>query len=86
MAWILEHKPAREEWSKTFETKELAVAELRAHICSDCMKGDILICDSGTDGGLRREHLCNAPDPNSAYDLLSTPCGCEYDLNEEATA
>lgn len=82
MTWILEHCPANEEWSKTFSTKEAAIAELRKHICACCMAGEIEIMDSKSDGGSFRERLCDPPDPASAYDLLSTPCGCEYELSE----
>jgi hypothetical protein len=86
MTWTLEHCPANEEWSKTFSTKEEAVAELLKHICSCCMSGMIDIVDSKSESGLTRERLCDPPDPTSAYDLLSTPCGCEYDLSEDEAA
>ena len=78
--WIVEHCPAGEEWTKEFATKPDATACLLAHICDDCLKGEIVVVDSTADGGFRREKLCDAPDPQSASDLLGTPCGCEYEL------
>lgn len=66
--WLLEHCPAGEEWEKRFATEEEAVVELRKHICGSCMAGD-------------EDQI--APNPNSASDLLGTPCGCEYHLYDE---
>lgn len=84
--WVVEHCPAGEEWKKEFTTEAEAVACLLAHICADCLKGDILVVDSTAENGLRREKLCDAPDQSSARDLLSTPCGCEYELYENRFA
>jgi hypothetical protein len=80
MPWTLEHCPANEEWSKTFQTEAEAIAELRKHICESCMTGRFEYVDSSEERGFGVEQR-KAPDPNSAYDLLSTPCGCEYELS-----
>ncbi len=82
MPWLLEHHPAREEWEKTFASEAEAVAGLRKHVCSDCMKGEIVCVDSASPTGFRRDKLCDPPDPTSARDLLGTPCGTEYSLRE----
>ena len=82
--WVLEHCPAGEEWKKAFSTEAEAVAELAKHICSTCMAGEIAIVDTGQPNCQRIERLCDKPDPASACDLLSTPCGCEYELYDES--
>jgi hypothetical protein len=82
VSWILEHCPANEEWSKTFATEVEAVAELRKHICQECLDGRLGYVDSSAEGGIAYEER-KKPDPTSAYDLLSTPCGCEYELTEQ---
>lgn len=80
MPWILEHYPAREEWTKKFATEAEAVAELRSHICESCMTGCFGCADpKECDGFCDRD---SPPDPQSASDLLSTPCGCEYGLRQ----
>lgn len=82
MAWVLEHCPANEEWTKRFDTKVEAVAELFQHICSECLTGEIKYVDPDEPSGFGIEKR-KKPDPASARDLLSTPCGCEYELYEE---
>lgn len=81
MPWTLEHCPANEEWSKTFESEQEAIAELRKHICDSCMTGKFEYVDTEQQGGLGVEFR-DVPNPYNAYDLLSTPCGCEYELSE----
>lgn len=78
--WILEHVPANEEWSKSFHTEAEAVAELFKHLCSDCKEGRLGYVDTSVDGGLAYEER-RKPDPASMRDLLSTPCGCEYEIS-----
>lgn len=80
--WELE-KCSMPEWTKQFSTEADAVAELRAHICGDCMSGRHGYVDSQVPGGIAYETV-EPPDPNSARDLLSTPCGCEYHINPPA--
>lgn len=82
MVWILEHSPANEEWKKRFPTEAEAVVELRKHICGECLAGKWSYVDSRQPDGVGYEQR-PAPDPTSAKDLLSTPCGCEYELYEE---
>jgi len=82
MSWIVEHLPARDEWTKKFDHSSDAVAELRSHICSDCLQGIQGFVDPSAPGGIRYEQRL-VPDVHSAADLLSTPCGMEFDLYEE---
>jgi hypothetical protein len=79
MPWTLEHMPAREEWEKVFKTKKEAVAELRNHICLDCMGGIERYVSSQSPSGFGVRKRAK-PNPESAKDLLSTSCGCEYSL------
>lgn len=86
MPWILEHYPAREEWEKSFASKAEAVAELAKHICGSCKRGcwgcaDEDQCDRGCEKNTNK-----VPKLDSARDLLSTPCGCEYGLHYERKA
>ncbi len=67
-------------WEKAFATREDATAKLRRHICSSCMAGSREYVQLG--GGVSVEDVEPAPDPNDADALLSTPCGCEYYLEE----
>jgi hypothetical protein len=61
-------------WEKEFPTLDEAVTELRAHICELCWAGG-----SGDP---------EPPPPRDCRDpvaLLSTPCGCEYDLEPSSS-
>lgn len=80
--WLLEHYPAGEDWEKSFDTEAEALEELRKHICQECMTGKLVYVDSSLPNGVGEEQR-PVPNPESAYDLLSTPCGCEYGLTEE---
>ena len=75
--WILEHCPAGSEWTKTFATEREALHELWLHLCEECLTGKY--CVVGSDEIEERE----PPQPDSAVDLLSTPCGCEFHLYYE---
>lgn len=85
MTWVLDHLPARDEWEKRFEKKDDAVAELRTHICEDCLQGRLGYVDSSAPGGVEYEQKM-VPDAHSATDLLATPCGMEFNLYEESAA
>jgi len=83
MPWILQHAPAGEEWEKRFPTKKAAVEELQKHICPECMSGEMKYVDSSQPGCFGIEKR-KPPRADNARDLLSTPCGCEYELEEVA--
>ena len=77
MTWML-MKCSAPGWDKEFPTKDEAIDELRKHVCGDCLRGspgfldDIV--DVETDGSVIECRDASA--------LLSTPCGCEFDLEE----
>lgn len=94
MPWVLDHLPASEEWEKRFATEAEAVAELAKHVCGMCLKGCLGVpeCTSIDENGIVRPAdggpcRCGGKpvDVTSARELLSTPCGCEYDLYEETS-
>lgn len=83
--WILDKMSLPNDWEKKFETEEEAVTELRKYICSDCLNGIDGIVDISVPGSIRFEKTPNGPpNPHSASDLLSTPCGCEFHIYDEA--
>jgi hypothetical protein len=63
-------------WEKEFPDLPSAVIELRSHICRGCLAGnpenDEPALDYEVDGVKVECH--------DAIELLSTPCGCEYNL------
>ena len=82
MAWLLLHYPAGEEWEKRFETEDEARQELLKHICSACLAGGEW---EGMDENGITLGIINAERPlnqNDISDLLGSPCGCEYGLEE----
>lgn len=61
-------------WTKDFSSVEEARLELLNHICSDCRVGrDVIV-------GVGEVWSDEPPDVSNIRDLLSTPCGCEFDL------
>lgn len=56
-------------WEKPFDTLDEAITELRARICRLCWQGEAGDPEGPPDADCR--------DP---YVLLSTPCGCEYEI------
>jgi hypothetical protein len=74
------HKCSSPGWEKDFETMAAAIDELRTHICSDCLSGSPGFLDDVVDVGLdgRVFECCDESV------LLSTPCGCEYEIEEIA--
>lgn len=67
------HKRSAPGWSKGFETEDDARAKLLSHVCEDCLKGELALV------GHDDKHTFPAPDKNSIFDLLGTPCGCEFE-------
>lgn len=63
-------------WRKRFATPGEALTELRLHVCDSCFAG------GEYDLGNGEVHKEPAPNPDSLYDLLGTPCGCEFDVYE----
>lgn len=70
--YILE-KLSNTGWEKKYETKEEAVEELRKWICKGCIEGDPSLPDI----------FPPVEDESDAGELLSTSCGCEFDLYKE---
>lgn len=68
-------------WDMDFATEADAVTELRKHICADCLAGSRgwlnEVVDQVVDGLL--------VECRDAATLLSTPCGCEYGIEELVT-
>ena len=63
-------------WERDFFTEDGARKELFKRICSMCQRGDEFVSDDG-----EVLHKDAPVDKNSSiYDLLATPCGCEYDF------
>jgi hypothetical protein len=56
-------------WTKTFPNERALIVELKDYICGTCMRGDEWPEDEP-----------HPPDPWSLRDLLSTSCGCEFDV------
>lgn len=61
-------------WEKDFDSEEEARDELYNYVCHMCRQGDEMV-EYGWD-----------PNPidekSSLEDMLSTPCGCEFDVEE----
>lgn len=75
--WILS-KVSTPDWDKTFLSEQDAIAELKKHICGECMSGKLGYVDSSVLGDVAYEQF-EKPD-GSLASLLSTPCGLEYDI------
>ena len=82
MPYTLIHYPASEEWDKTFDTEEEARVELLKHICSACLAGGEW--EDFDENGVTRGIISidQPPNPNDIGELLGTPCGCEYGVEE----
>lgn len=70
-------------WKKEFSTIEEARKELLSHICFACLVGGEWddIDENGFTTGVTITDT--PPNQNDIYELLSTPCGCEYWLEED---
>ena len=67
-------------WDMDFATEGEAVTELRKHICGDCLQGSPGFLDEVVDVEFDgRVFECR-----DAATLLSTPCGLEYEIEEQA--
>lgn len=80
--WIVESLPSGMNICRSFETKEEAIAELRSHICRDCLDGIFRYVDSSQESGFSID-FTPIPDPNSLEDLLNTGCGAEWSVSEK---
>lgn len=73
------HKLSAPGWTKEFTTSEQLVEELRKHICNLCLSNEepysSVVVDVEYDG---KKYLCK-----DIPTLLSTSCGCEYDVEEK---
>lgn len=83
MAWVLSKMSLPDDWEKAFATEAEAVDELLLHICNECLAGELKYIDAEQPAGFGVE-IRKKPDPSSATDLLSTSCGCEFELHEDA--
>lgn len=64
------------DWEKEFSTLEEARLELLKYVCKICLSGDLGIIDQLFD------YEPEIVDESDIYSLLSTPCGCEFRLEE----
>lgn len=72
------HKCSSPSWAHDHPTMASAIDELRTHICKDCLFGSPGFLDDVVDVEFEgRVVECRDPDT-----LLSTPCGCEYEIEE----
>lgn len=65
-------------WEKDFENEEDLIDELRSHLCSLCLSGEEWEYSTPVDvtyNGIKYECRCLGT-------LLSTSCGCEYEVEE----
>lgn len=63
-------------WEKDFDSEAELKAELYSHLCQTCKDGEKLYDESGE---LVWEEFPVGPH-DSIGDMLSSPCGCEYDV------
>ncbi len=80
-------------WEKKFDSEHELVTELRKHICGDCLDNRSMYV--GENGTLVESEIDYDDLPvDIIYDgvryecrdigtLLSTPCGCEFGIEEE---
>lgn len=67
-------------WEQKYPTLHDAITALRTHICSDCRNGSPGFLDDVVDVEFDgRIYECRDKDV-----LLSTPCGCEFGIEEDA--
>lgn len=64
------------DWEKVFATKADACAELRKHICRECLAGEHNYVGCETE-------YTTPPNPDDIDALLGTSCGWEFWLEEE---
>lgn len=69
-------------WEKQFKTVERARVELLKHICKACLIGGEW--EDFDEKGITRGiiHIEKAPNQSDIYELLGTPCGAEFWLEE----
>lgn len=76
MKLIKESSPG---WTKEFADEGLLIDELRKHICDICLNGGepdyVIAVDVERDGEF---YECR-----NLLALLSTPCGCEFDVEKD---
>ena len=80
MKFLLTHYAGTNEW--VFNTEDEARAELLKHICSACLAGGEWedFDENGITNGII--NIEQPPNQNDISELLGTPCGCEYGLEE----
>lgn len=76
------HKLSMPGWVKEFENKEDVVDELRKHICDGCLNPDLEDEDNWWAVPVDVEYEGVFYECRDISTLLSTPCGCEYDVTE----
>lgn len=74
--WILHKRSLPNAWKKEIATEEACVELLREQICHDCLKGILRFVSD------EEEDIFQGipPNLNNLDDLLSTPCGLEFEV------
>lgn len=68
-------KCSGEGWSKLFDSEAELMQELLSHVCRLCLEGEIIKFNDG------RTYAIPPADTKSIGGLLSTACGCEYEVH-----